>query len=237
MQRLGYLTLEPHIYYEQLGAISFDKREDRPNPTSKEFAEAEEKGFVLRKEDDHWEIERKLSSPIFVLKTDDVEKIEEKLANDRDLKPLNSDTIKAIENIIGLLSQGIAVQTSVGGVKHADTRLVLRSFDRSMKAVATEQPEFEQFETESAFAIVPNDERRPILRMMWPDKSTALERPLQTVHYSGKTYEITDPVLSPLDPAAHWNREVFRLLVALNSQVTVDISKFQQQVLRVLPTQ
>jgi hypothetical protein len=37
-------------------------------------------------------------------------------------------------------------------------------------------------------------------------------------------------VLDPLDPNAGWNRDVFRLMVALGSQVTVDISKFQQQV-------
>ena len=101
-----------------------------------------------------------------------------------------------------------------------------------------EQSAFEQFaETESAFAIVPKDDRQPILRMMWPDKSVPLEPPLKRIHYSGKTYEITDPVMNPLDAVVHWNRDVFRLLVALNSQVTVDISKFQRQVLEVLPTQ
>ena len=55
-------------------------------------------------------------------------------------------------------------------------------------------------------------------------------RPLQVVHYSGKTYAIADPIASALDPAAHWNRDVFKLMVALASQVTVDISNFQRQV-------
>jgi hypothetical protein len=32
-----------------------------------------------------------------------------------------------------------------------------------------------------------------------------------------------------------WNRDVFRLMVALSSQVTVDISKFQRQVLELSP--
>jgi hypothetical protein len=41
----------------------------------------------------------------------------------------------------------------------------------------------------------------------------------------------TDPIIDPLDPRARWNRDVFRLLVALNSQVTVDVSRFQRQVL------
>jgi hypothetical protein len=80
-------------------------------------------------------------------------------------------------------------------------------------------------------------QQRPILRILWSDKSKALAPPLETVHYSDKTYEITDPIVGPLDPGAHWNRDAFRMLVALNSQVTVDISKFQRQVVELLPTQ
>ncbi len=90
LQRRGYLTLEAHTHYERLGAISFDKREDRPNPTSKEFAEAEKGGFVLRKEDDHWEIERKRSSPIFVLKKHEPEPVINFLATD--FEPKTSET-------------------------------------------------------------------------------------------------------------------------------------------------
>ncbi len=107
-----------------------------------------------------------------------------------------------------------------------------------MAAVATEQPAFDEFKnSRPEINIVPAAEQRPILRMIWPDKSGPLAPPLQTIHYSGKTYEISDPIMGPLDPAAHWNRDVFRLLIALNSQVTVDISKFQRQVLELLPTQ
>ena len=55
--------------------------------------------------------------------------------------------------------------------------------------------------------------------------------PLQVVHYAGKTYQVTDPVLDPLDPAVRWNRDAFRILAELGSEVSVDISKFQRQVL------
>jgi hypothetical protein len=237
MQRLGYLILEAPTRYESLGAISFDKKEERPNPTSKEFADAGDKGYVLRKEGDHWEIERKHSLPIFVLnKHKPKSLIKAELAGA--IKPLTSETVGAIDRVVELLGEGISVQTNVEGFKVANTQLILRSFDRSMTAVATEQSAFDEFVCQSeAIGIVPPFEQQPILRMMWPNKSIALERPLQTVNYNGKTYEITDPVRSPLDNAAHWNRDVFRLLVALNSQVTVDISKFQRQVLELLPTQ
>ena len=238
MQRQGYLILEEHTRYESLGAISFDVRENRPNPTSKEFADAGDKGYVLRKEDDHWEIERKRSLPIFVLKKNTPESLIKANVTDA-IKPLTSDTIGAIDRIADLLNEGIAVQTTVEGFKHAKTQLILRSFDRSMSAVATEQPAFDEFlqHQPAEISIVPPVERQPILRMMWPNKSIALERPLQTIDYNGKTYEITDPVMSPSENSARWNRDVFRLLVALNSQVTVDISKFQRQLLELLPTQ
>ena len=252
MQRLGYLTLESHTHYESLGPISFDTPNNgvRTNPTSKEFAEAEKNGFELRQEENpddptkgkRWEIERKHSAPVFHLKQQDSQTVVRNLIRDEKLSAkLRPEEIanpeKAIANLVGLLENGIAVQTTVGDVKHATTRLVLRSFDRSMTAVAMEQPAFDEFNTQGEADIVPDIERQPILRMMWPDKSKPLAPPLETIRYSGKTYEITDPVMKPLESAAHWNRDVFRLLVALNSQVTVDISKFQRQVLELLPIQ
>jgi hypothetical protein len=108
-----------------------------------------------------------------------------------------------------------------------------------MESVASEQVAFEALDkSDTNFAIVvPDFERRPILQMMWTNKPTTLEPPLETVYYANKTYQITDPVVdsqnpvATLNPAATWNRDVFRLLVDLSSQVTVDITKFQRQVL------
>jgi hypothetical protein len=79
--------------------------------------------------------------------------------------------------------------------------------------------------------MVPDFERRPILQLVWTDKKAARTYRLEKVDYAGKTYEIADPVLDPLNPVATWNRDVYCLLVELSSQVTVDISKFQRQVL------
>jgi len=139
----------------------------------------------------------------------------------------------SIINVIVALSRGISVQTVPGDVAQGSTRLVLRSFNRAMEGVATEQAGFEFLaSTNAAFInIVPALENRPILKMLWAGHSTnSMERPLQTLHYAGQNYIITDPKINPLDPAQTWNRDVFRLMVALSSQVTVDISKFQRQV-------
>ena len=139
----------------------------------------------------------------------------------------------SIVNVIIALSRGISVQTVPGDVAEGSTRLVLRSFNRAMEGVATEQAGFEFIASTNADfnEIVPALEHRPILKMLWTGHSTnSLERPLQTLRYAGQNYIITDPIINPLDPAQRWNRDVFRLMVALSSQVTVDISKFQRQV-------
>ena len=247
MQRLGYLTLTSHQKTESLGPISFDTPSNggRTNPTAKEFAEAEKAGYELIPVDDpdptkgkHWEIIKKHLTTVFTLKNSDAaEDVINRLEADSKLQFLRGKAAEAISNVVGLLVNGIALQTKAGEARAAQAHLVLRSFDRSMKAVATEQPAFDEFrqEHQREFNIIPLDEQRPILRMMWDDNSGQLAPPLQTIHYSGKMYEITDPIVSPLDPGAKWNRDVFRLLVALNSQVTVDISKFQQQTFQLLP--
>jgi len=154
-----------------------------------------------------------------------------KATNPRSQEVIADDTM-AVLTVIGLLNEGISVQTKVSGEAQARTRLVLRSFGRAMEAVAGEQPAFDALVTTNLQfrSIVPNLEKHPVLRINWDGGKEPLLPPLQTIHYAGRNYEITDPVADPLDPNVSWNRDIFRLLVALNSQVTVDISKFQQQV-------
>lgn len=139
--------------------------------------------------------------------------------------------MEAVTNVITLLNTGITIKTELANRGQARTRLVLRSFDRAMEAVASEQAAFELLMKETNFvAFVPPSEQRPILQIIWRDKNLHLAPALQTIHYAGKTYQVTDEMKNALDPTARWNRDVFRLMVALGSQVTVDISKFQRQV-------
>ena len=153
-------------------------------------------------------------------------------ATDARSQEVIADDAMAVLTVIGLLNEGISVQTKVSGEAQARTRLVLRSFGRAMEAVAGEQPAFDALVmTNRQFrSIVPDSEKHPVLRIEWSNEKEQLLPPLQTIRYAGRNYEITDPVVGPLNPNVTWNRDIFRLLVALNSQVTVDISKFQQQV-------
>jgi hypothetical protein len=153
-------------------------------------------------------------------------------ASSSDREAVIADDVQAVSIVIGLLNEGISVQTKVSGEAQAKTRLVLRSYGRAMEAVAVEQPAFDALAARSTpmRAIVPDLEKHPVIRIDWSGQSAHLVPALETVHYAGKSYEVTDPLSDPLKPNAMWNRDVFRLLVALSSQVTVDISKFQQRV-------
>jgi hypothetical protein len=145
----------------------------------------------------------------------------------------NTNDYIAITNLVYALYAGVAIQTDVGQGDPSATRLVLRSFNRTMEAVASEQVGYETLaKNETNFTnMVPEFERRPVLQMIWTNKPALLEPPLERVYYANKTYQITDSVMSPTNSIATWNRDTFRLLVGLNSLVTVDISKFQRQVL------
>jgi len=231
------------------------------NPTLTDFTDAEAKNMVLMPTNQNkgWMVYRKRAVPKFFLRygyvstvtaTNEASRQEQMIrqmianvspiieflkTNSADYPDIG-DNYSAITNVVCALYTGISIQTDVGDSDTNATRLVLRSFNRTMESVASEQVGFDALAADTDDAanftnMIPAFERRPILQMIWNDKTDTLEPPLETVHYAGQTYQITDPVMSPLNSAATWNRDTFRLLVGLNSLVTVDISKFQRQVL------
>jgi hypothetical protein len=114
------------------------------------------------------------------------------------------------------------------------TMLILRSFRNVLEAVAYEQRAYAELEkTDPRFiqSNIPEAQRRPVLRTDWSGAPGALGRPVVSLAYAGRTYQIADPPGNAMSLESRWNRDVFRLLIALSSQVTVDITKFQHQVL------
>jgi hypothetical protein len=120
----------------------------------------------------------------------------------------------------------------------------MRSLIGVMAAAAQEQDAFKEFMDKNPAvpaptaadpnatipfsSVVPPVEQQPILRLKW-DSADQTIPPLVELTYQDKPYAITDPsVPPPSNPSAdlEWNRDVFRLLTQLTSQVTVDISKF-----------
>jgi hypothetical protein len=81
---------------------------------------------------------------------------------------------------------------------------------------------------------VPKIEQMPLLYLDWsggegaeaPAPAPAHTAPLIELSYRSREYLVADPN-QPQDPNdAYWNRDMFRLIGSLTSQVTVDISKF-----------
>jgi hypothetical protein len=88
--------------------------------------------------------------------------------------------------------------------------------------------------------LVPPIERLPVLRLRWPNY---VKPPIEhlsfnpkefglATDYKGKDYVVADVDPASVDPTQFarenetWNRDMFRLINELSSQVTVDISKF-----------
>jgi len=133
-------------------------------------------------------------------------------------------------------------------------KLILRSLMGVMAAAAQEQKEFEQLQT-STTAIppspydegisttsqppagennasesgtfseeVPPIEQIPLLQISWGTTETT--PPLVQLTYRGQVYMVGDKKQANVPENQYWNRDMFRLINALTSQVTVDISKF-----------
>jgi len=202
-------------------------------PTPEQLVSAEKDGFKWEKNaaTGGWQLGKFQNVPRFYLKPGSTAAASQSIENITEDK-------QAIANLVGLLEAGVTVKTTVRE-ETSPSCLVLRSFSRVLSATASEQSAFDtiQKRNDPLFAkLVPQSEQQPVLRTRWAGHKVALEPPLTKLQYAGKSYEITDPVHNPLDHplgVATWNRDVYRLIVALNSQVAVDISKFQQQILQI----
>jgi hypothetical protein len=141
-----------------------------------------------------------------------------------------------------------ATPVAPGQVKMS-AKLILRSLMAVMAAAAQEEQTFKalkdstepippsRYDSEENGAApppetfsqeVPPIEQIPLLQLQWPDRNEVND-PLVELSYQNKDFLVTDPK-DPQGPTnlenRYWNRDMFRLINALTSQVTVDISKF-----------
>ncbi len=223
LQKHGYLSLEARSEKDLVGTVSFDKTggHNFTNLDKNLWPEHNESG----------ETNRLVNGAIQFLKTNETS---------IGKKPFSLEEYQAAAtNVVFALNDGIVIQAGSGATDARTSRLVLRSFNRAMEMVASEQVAFEALvekDTANFARIVPALERRPILQMLWAGHHAKwLAPPVQTLGYAGKNYQISDSLENPLYPGERWNRDVFRMMVALSSQVTVDIAKFQRQVLELSP--
>ncbi|MCE0523585.1 MAG: hypothetical protein LV480_11815 [Methylacidiphilales bacterium] len=196
----------------------------KDQPAAKDLLDAHDKGYIYQKQSDGaWVIGKNELVPSFVLDGESDATIERLRQN-----PVYSEGI-SLENVRTLLSgQGFSVQGKlVGDQDSTGSHLVLRSFLNILAAAAQEQTNFNVTLGHSAWLNhIPESELRPVIRLKWNGDTTPLLPALVAVDYQGESYQVTDPATGKVDEAASWNRDVFRLLTELGTQVSVDISKF-----------
>jgi hypothetical protein len=194
-------------------------------PAAKDILDAQDKGYTYQKQaDGSWQLGKTELVPSFVLDGQAGDTIARLKKN-----PVYAEGI-SLDNIQTMLSSGSGFSVQGGLVanqENAGSHLVLRSFLNVMAAAAQEQTNFEVAVRKSAMINhIPESEVRPILQLKWDGYQGKLLPALNSLQYQGEYYMVTDPDTGKVDEDASWNRDVFRLLAELATQVSIDISKF-----------
>ena len=118
-------------------------------------------------------------------------------------------------------------QSSLAGTLRVAVAATMICIPACLAASAQEEASFNRWAAANPndFKRIPIIDRQPILRLKW-DRNADLLNPVVDLDYHGQYYQITDPETAKLTERASWNRDVFRLLVQLSSQVSIDISKY-----------
>ena len=184
--------------------------------------------------------------------TPNLEQIKEEILNDPEMKELKQGP--ALDVILTSLAHGFTIEGTsdhqdscnpISGTSGISAHLVMRSLIGLMAAAAQEQIPFDTLA--HANPIIPNSrtvpleqqsknppkfldavpaiERNPLLRLTGTTEDQETE-PIVQLTYRGNYYRIADKKGEQGPDNQYWNRDMFRLIDQLTSQVTVDISKF-----------
>jgi hypothetical protein len=181
-----------------------------------------------------------------------LEQIKAEILNDPEMKELKQGP--ALDVILASLAHGFAIEgssnhqdscNSTPGTYGISAHLVMRSLIGLMAAAAQEQipydtlvhanpvipnsrnlPPEQQLKVLPRFLeAVPVVERLPLLRLTGATEDQETQ-PIIQVNYRGTNYCIADTKSADGTDNQYWNRDMFRLINQLTSQVTVDVSKF-----------
>lgn len=235
LQKRGLLILDGQKKF-----IPFAKDWQRKDPPeARDLWEAQAKRAVWqRNESGAWELGQERLTPVFRLNlpTDkgakvlgEVAKYEARIA---EAAPELAQS-GSLSNTLRVLVNGFAIQEDAEDRKFQrefgpeSCHLVMRSLISLMAAAAQEQAAFDEMMREEAFRkLIPARERQPLLRLRWAVPDAQLTPPLVRLDYAGHAYLIADVKSDSALAAEAWNRDMFRLISQLASQITVDISKF-----------
>jgi hypothetical protein len=181
-----------------------------------------------------------------------IKQIKAEILNDPNMQELRVGA--ALDAILVSLADGFAIEgssnqqdscNSTSATSKVSAHLVMRSLMGLMAAAAQEQvpydtlahadptipnsrylpPELQVKNPPRFTDAVPAVERIPLLRLTGAPEEQETQ-PIIQVNYRGTDYRIADKKSPEVTDNQYWNRDVFRLINQLISQVTVDISKF-----------
>jgi hypothetical protein len=123
-----------------------------------------------------------------------------------------------MRSLIGLMAAAAQEQAPFEALVTADPAVLPSAYLTREQAAALGPPPL-------FLKAVPAIEQLPVLRLTGSSANEAMT-PIIQLNYRGKNYRIADENSTAGTDNQYWNRDVFRLINQLTSQVTVDISKF-----------
>jgi hypothetical protein len=222
LQKKGYLLLDSDNSFVPIAS----NWEQTNPPTLADLMNAQAKNLVFKKnEKGNWELGQTVIEPKLTLSLPPggLQQVEDDVTSNGEMPELKG--VDSLGPTLQVLASGIKISSTVspGG----GARIVLRSLIGVMAAAAQEQNTFDEVmkNLPAGQKPLPPLERRPLLRLTWSSEAR-LTPSLVELEYMGQNYRVADELSdSPLKESS-WNRDVFRLVAELSSQVTVDISKF-----------
>lgn len=235
LQKRGLLILDGQKKFVPL-AKDWQRKDP---PEAKDLWEAQAKRAIWqRNAGGAWELGQERLQPVFRLNlpTDKGIRVAGEISRYEDLIAQAAPELAqsgSLSNTLRVLVNGFAIQEDAEDRKYQrefgpeSCHLVMRSLISLMAAAAQEQSPFDELMQDPAFRkLIPARERQPMLRLRWTMPETQLTPPLVRLDYAGHTYLIADEESASALAAEAWNRDMFRLISQLASQITVDISKF-----------
>jgi hypothetical protein len=235
LQDRGYLYLARRRVH-QPGLVAGPEMETAP--TMSDVTAAMDKDLHWQKENGTWHLEREATNSVsFQFEINAAGSVYlQTIAGNAPFKP---EEIRNLRTIMGAsVEPGGEPSAPVQPASQSTAEppsAQLRSFMFVLADMAQEESIFDTLRKDPDFAgQVPASQLRPVLRMDWRGETRSLETPLVTVNYQGKVYQITDPSRND-GIYSSFNRDAFRLVSMLLTQISVDPAKlnFQQQILQV----
>jgi hypothetical protein len=250
----SYLVDDSQAPARASGSGGGDPKAPKGHPEAKDLIDASARNSSWELEDGKWRLGNRVFRATYYLEpllpaSGDLKPyraIKEDILNTHDYDELNDGV--ALDNTLSILADGFSISGVIEPAPNTERtcnpapHIILRSLLGLMASAAQEEAPFDALlkndpkvlrtpsdrpdARETTFREgIPAIERLPTIRLNRVENAQE-NAPSVQLAYRGREYLIADVVDSGLPENQFWNRDMFRLINQLTSQVTVDISKF-----------